>query len=98
MDADVLFGLLLQKSMRIRLNFVKQASPNPDFTSGLTLAGARLKKVMKKRFKVVDGVEFFEVHSGEWVKSDSSPVGPCKSCRQHGLIERHWVWMCPRLK
>ena len=73
----------------------KQASSNPDFTSGLTPAGARLKKVMKKRF---DGVEFFEVHHGECVRSDSSPVGPCKTYRQHGLIERHWVWMCPKLE
>ena len=64
----------------------KQTSSNPDFTSGLTPAGARLKKVMKKRFKIVDRVEFFEVHRGEWVRSDSLPVGPC---RQHGLIERH---------
>ena len=73
-------------------------SSNPDFTSSLTPAGAHLKKVMKKRFKVVDGIEFFEVHRGEWVRSDSSPVGPCKTCRQHGLIERHRVWTCPRLE
>ena len=52
----------------------KQASSNPDFTSSPTPTGARLKKVMKKR--VVDGVEFFEVHHGEWVRSHSSPVGP----------------------
>ena len=69
----------------------KQAFSNLDFTSGLSPAGARLKKVMKKRFKVVDGVEFFEVHCGEWVRSDSSPVGPCKTCRRHGVIETHWV-------
>ena len=44
----------------------KQASSNPDFTSSLTLAGARLKKVMKKRFTVVDGVDFLRciVESG----------------------------------
>ena len=76
----------------------KQASANLDFTCGLTHAGACLTKVMKKRFKIVDGVEFFEVHCGEWVRSDSSPVGPCKTRQQHGLIERHWVWMCPRLE
>ena len=69
----------------------KQASSNPDFTCGLTSAGAHLKKVMKEWFKVVNGVEFFEVHRGEWVRSDSSLVGPCKTCCQHGLIERHWV-------
>ena len=73
----------------------KQASSNPDFTSGLTPARARLKKAMKKRFKVVDGVEFFEVHRGEWFRSDSSPVGPSKTYQPHGFIERHWVWTCP---
>ena len=67
----------------------KQTSSNPDFTSGLTRAGARLKKVMKKRFIIVDGVEFLEVHRGEWVRSDSSPVGPYKTCQQHGLIRSY---------
>ena len=76
----------------------KQASADPDFTSGLSTAGARLKKVMRRRFKMVDGVEYFEVHKGEWVRSDSAPVGPCKTCKGHGLTERHWVWNCPRLE
>ena len=76
----------------------KQASSNPDFSSGLTPAWAHLKKVTKKRFKVVDGVEFFELHRGEWVQSDSSPVGPRKTFQRHGVIERHWVWTCPRLE
>ena len=58
----------------------KQASSNPDFASSLTPARARLKKSMKKPFKIVEGVEFFEVHRGEWVTCDSSPVGPCKTC------------------
>ena len=75
----------------------KQASADPDFTSGLSTAGARLKKVMRRRFKMVHGTEYFEVHKGEWVRSDSAPVGPCKTCKGHGLIERHWVWNCPRL-
>ena len=68
------------------------------FTSGLSTAGARLKKVMRRRFKMIDGVEYFEVHKGEWVRSDSAPVGPCKTCKGHGLIERHWVWNCARLE
>ena len=76
----------------------KQTSADPDFTSGPSTAGARLKKVMRRRFKMVDGVEYFEVHKGEWVRSDSAPVGPCKTCKGHGLIERHWVWNCPRLE
>ena len=53
----------------------KQASADPDFTSGLSTAGARLKKVMRRRFKMVDGVEDFEVRKGEWVRSDSRPSG-----------------------
>ena len=32
---------------------------------------------------------FFEVHKGEWVRSDSALVGPYKTCKGHGLIERH---------
>ena len=75
----------------------KQASADPDFTSGLSTAGPRLKKVMRRRFKMVDGTEYFEVPKGEWVRSDSAPVG-CKTCKGHGLIERHWVWNCPRLE
>ena len=67
----------------------KQASADPDFTSGLSTTGARLKKVMRRLFKMVDGVEYFEVHKGEWVRSDSAPVGPCKTCKGHGSIERH---------
>ena len=76
----------------------KQASADPDFTSRLSKAGARRKKVMRCRFKMVDGVEYFEVHKGEWVRSDSAPVGPCKTCTGHGSIERHWVWNCPRFE
>ena len=76
----------------------KQASADPDFTSGLITAGARLKKVLRRCFKMVDWAEYFEVHKGEWVRSDSAPVGPCKTCKDHGLIERHWVWNCPSLE
>ena len=76
----------------------KQASANPDFTSGLSTAGACLKKVLQRRFKMVDGTEYFVVHKGEWVRSDSAPVGACKTCKGHGLMERHWVWNCPRLE
>ena len=53
----------------------KQALADPDFTSGLSTAGARLKKVMRRCFEMVDGTEYFEVHKGEWVRSDSAPVG-----------------------
>ena len=60
----------------------KQAPADPDFTLGLITAGARLKKVMRRRFKMVDGVEYFEVHKGEWVRSDSAPVGPCKNVQR----------------
>ena len=38
------------------------------------------------------------MHKGEWVRSHSASVGPCKTCKGHGLIERHWVWNCPRLE
>ena len=76
----------------------KQASADTNFTAGLSPAGAQLKKVMRCRFKVVDGVEFFEVHKGEWVQSNSAPVGPCKTCKGHGLIKRDWVWNCSRLE
>ena len=76
----------------------KQASSDPDFTSGMSTAGARLKKVMRRRFKMVDGVEYFEVHKGEWVRSDSAPVGPCKTCKGHRLIERYCTWNCPKLE
>ena len=76
----------------------KQAAGAPEFTKGLPAAGARLKKVMAKRFMVVDGEEYFEVHRGEWVKSSSQPVGPCKTCRGKGKIVRHRVWQCPELE
>ena len=76
----------------------KQASADPDFTLGLSTAGARLKKVMRGRFTIVDGVEYFEVQKGEWVRSDSAPVGSCKTCKAQGSIERHWVWICPSLE
>ena len=76
----------------------KQAAGAPEFTKGLTAARARLKKGMSKRFNVVDGEEYFEVHRGEWVKSNSQPVGPCKTCRGKGKIVRYWVWRCPELE
>ena len=65
---------------------------------GLTEAGKRLKRVMRKRFKYVDGVEYFEIHKGEWIKTSEDPVGPCKTCRGRGEIVRHWVWRCPHLE
>ena len=43
----------------------KQAAATLEFTETLTPAGARLKKVISKRFKLMDGVEYFEVHKGE---------------------------------
>ena len=54
-------------------------------------AGKRLKRVMRKRFKYVEGVEYFEIHKGEWIKTSEEPVGPCKTCRGRGEIVRHWV-------
>ena len=75
----------------------QQASADVDFTASMSLGGGgRLKKVMLCWFKVVDGVGSFEVHKGEWVGSYSAQVGPCKTCKGHGLIERHWVWICLR--
>ena len=65
---------------------------------GLTEAGKRLKLVMRKRFKFVEGVEYFEIHKGEWIKRSEEPVGPCKTCRGRGEIVRHWVWRCPYLE
>ena len=59
---------------------------------GLTEAVKRLKRVMRKRFKYVGGVEYFEIHKGEWIKTSEQPVGPCKTCRERGEIVRHWVW------
>ena len=50
----------------------KQASADPDFTSCLSTAGARLKKVMRRRLKMVNGVEYFELHKGKWLRSDST--------------------------
>ena len=76
----------------------KQVSSNSVFTEGLTPAGARIKKIMAKRFRIQDGVEFFEVHKNEWVQSSDPPVGPCKTCREKGKIECHWVWQCPLLE
>ena len=69
----------------------KQASNTAVFAQGLTPAGARIRKVMAKRFKMVDGEEHFEVHRGEWIKTSSPRVGPCKTCRGKGQIERDWV-------
>ena len=76
----------------------KQASNTAVFTEGLTPAGAHIKKVMAKRFKMVDGEEHFEVHRGEWIKTSSPPVSPYKTCRGKAQIERHWVWQCPMLE
>ena len=76
----------------------KQASADADFTSSLSAARARLKRFMQRRFKMVDGVEYFEVHKGEWVRLDSAPLGPYKTCKGHRSIERHRVCICPRLE
>ena len=65
---------------------------------GLTEAGRRLKRVMRKRFKLVEGVEYFEIHKGEWIKTSEDPVGPCKTYRSCGEVVRHWVWRCPYLE
>ena len=62
---------------------------------GLTEAGKRLKRVMRKRFKYVEGVEYFEIHKGEWIKTSEEPVGPCKTCRGRGEIVRCWAWRYP---
>ena len=55
----------------------KQALADPDSLSGFR---ARLKKVMRRRFKMVDGVEYFEVHKRKCVRSDSALLGPLKTC------------------
>ena len=57
--------------------------------AGLTEAGKRLKRVMRKRFKYVDGQEYFEKDNGEWVKTTEDPVGLCKTCRSRGEVMRH---------
>ena len=56
----------------------KQAAQNSEFTQGLSPAGCRLKRVISKRFRVQDGVEYFEVHKGEWapIRSQWAPVKP----------------------
>ena len=65
---------------------------------GLTEAGKRLKRVTRKRFKYVEGVEYFEIHKGEWIKTSEEPVGPCKTSRGRAKILRHWVWRGPYLE
>ena len=45
----------------------KQASSVAELTEGLMAAGACLKKIMSKRFKMVEGIKYFEVYWGEWV-------------------------------
>ena len=65
---------------------------------GLSEAGKRLKKAMRRRFKVIDGEEFFEIHKNEWVCTTEDPVGPCKTCKARGEVTRHWVWRCPFLE
>ena len=57
-----------------------------------------IEAVMRKRFKYVEGVEYFEIHKGEWIKTSEEPVGPCKTCRGRGEIVRRWVWRCPYLE
>ena len=65
---------------------------------GLSEAGKRLKKAMRRRFKIIDGEEFFEIHKNEWVRTTEDPVGPCKTCKARGEVTRHWVWRCPFLE
>ena len=65
---------------------------------GLSEAGMRLKKVMRRRFKYIDGAEPFEIQKGEWVNTTEDPVGPCKTCRAKGEVVRHWIWRCPFLE
>ena len=66
----------------------KQAAQNWEFTQGMSPAGCRWKRVMSKGFEVQDGVEYFEVHKGEWVRTDSQPMGPCKTLRGKGTMHR----------
>ena len=77
-----------------------KSRPEPEIRDdeGLTEAGKRLKRVMRKRFKYVEGVEYFEIHKGEWIKTSEEPVGPCKTCRGRAEIVHHWVWRCPYLE
>ena len=65
---------------------------------GPSEAGKRLKKAMRRRFKIIDGEEFFEIHKNEWVRTTEDPVGPCKTCKARGEVTRHWVWRCPFLE
>ena len=65
---------------------------------GLSEAGKRLKKAMRRRFKVIDGEEFFEIHKNEWVRTTEDPIGPCKTCKARGEVTRHLVWRCPFLE
>ena len=61
-------------------------------------AGMRLKRAMRKRFKIVDGEEFFKIHKNEWVRTSEDPIGHCKTCGSRGEVIRHWVWRCPHLE
>ena len=60
----------------------KQASADPDFTSGLSAAGARL--VMRRRFKMVDGVEYFEVQKESGYGRTPPQWGPVKPAKGTG--------------
>ena len=55
-----------------------------EFTSGLSALGIWLKKVTRKRFKVVGGAKHFDVHKGEWARTDTPPADPCNVYKAKG--------------
>ena len=100
---EAMWSLVYTATQKYKEKYESQSSQfeqavAPEVTDGLSIARARLKKAMSQRFKMVDGIEYFEVHKDECVWSDSQPVGPCQTCRDKGKVERHWVWQCVLLE
>ena len=53
----------------------------------MTEAGNRLKRVLRKRFKYVEGVESFKIHKGECIKVSEEPAGPCTTWRNYAPLD-----------
>ena len=65
---------------------------------GVSEAGMCLTRTMRKRCKILDGKEFFEIHKNESVGTTEDPTRLCHTCRSRGEVVRHLVWGCPHLE